>query len=94
MQVTDKWIGGGFQGLFFDKKIGYEYPSVNAPVMPLKNPDHDEKLQFELSSFTINSFFSSLTEVADVAFWARDTGVTCSSLNKLLPGISDYYGAD
>lgn len=61
--------------------------------MPNKDTAHPEKFQAMLSSFTINSFLHSVTEVMDLEFWLRDD-VTCSQLNTLLPGIAEYYGAD
>lgn len=78
--------------MFFDKKIGEELPSDKAPSMPLKNLEHLEELQFSLSTFTVNSFFHSLTEVSDPQVWIRNSGITCSDLNTLLPGISERYG--
>jgi hypothetical protein len=63
--ITDTWVSGGFQGLFYSKVLGKELPTDVVPVMPVKDSIHSEKYQNRISSFTINSFFSSMTEVMD-----------------------------
>jgi len=97
-EITDTWVGGGFRGLFFQELLGREIPADALPNMPYKDTSRPEKFQNWLSSFTVNSFFNSLTEVADPSIWIRadktNDAVTCSKLNALLPGIAEAYGAD
>lgn len=85
-------ISGGFQGLFFDSQLGEEKPNNAVPSMPMGS--HPEKFQNYISTFTVNSFLSSMTEVMDPQFWLRaeQTGFTCELLNSFLYGIKDKYG--
>lgn len=98
MNVTSNWTGLGFKALFFDNFIGEEEPSDTVPDMPLKDLSHPEKFQLWLSSYTVNGFFHSLTEVLDLKVWLRanetDGKITCDTLKVLLPGIVEYYGAN
>lgn len=65
--------------------------------MPYHSSAHLEKFQTFLSAYTIDGFFGSLLEVQDITGWSRyDAGpkdVTTTSLDALLPGIVQYYGA-
>jgi len=94
--VTDTSIAIGVKGLMFDKLIGEEDPGVTVPDMPYYNATHPEQYQAYVSSYTIDSFFSSLIEVEGIHGWVNETEVsilTTDHLNILLPGIVAYYGA-
>lgn len=67
--VDNDWVGIGLKGLFFDNRIGEEEPTSVIPSMPLKDTSHPEMFQNFISSYTINGFFNSLTEVMDVKGW-------------------------
>jgi hypothetical protein len=68
--------------------------------MPTWDETRPQQFQAYVSSYSIDSFFSSWVEVGDIATWLNATMVpanstvqlTTSSLNELLPGIEDYYG--
>lgn len=62
----------------------------------MKDTHKKEKFQNWISSFTVNSLFHTITEVTDVQGWinADVSGATTGSLNSLLPGIADHYGAE
>jgi len=66
--------------------------------MPSKDTSRPEKFQNWLSSYTVNSFFNSFTEVLDPSIWIRadkiKNAITCGKLNTLLPGIAEAYGAN
>jgi len=62
------------------------------PEMPTKNTNNTEKFQAYLSSYTVNGFFTSITEVMNLTDWYNET--TCGTWDILLPGISDAYGSD
>lgn len=100
--VTDSYFAVGVKGLMFDKLIGEEDPGVLAPDMPYYDSTRPEQYQAFLSSYTIDAFFSSFLEVEGIHAWVNSTeipsgvplGLTTSSLDILLPGLSDHYGAD
>jgi len=64
--------------------------------MPLHSTDHLDKFQTYISSYVINGFCGSLTEVMDIKGWVRadmlHDALTTTTLNVLLPGIMSYYG--
>jgi hypothetical protein len=97
--VTDTYFGVDVKGLFFDKALGVEEPSVAIPTMPMKMTDHAEKFQAFVSTYAIDSLFSSYLEVADIKFTIDSDEVSQlntsnTTVNLLLPGIKTYYGAD
>lgn len=94
--VTDTYIGIGVKGLYFDSSIGEEEPAVAIPDMPYHNTSHTEQFQTYVSSYDIDGFFNSLLEVTQIKGWlnASLTGLDTSMVNKLLVGISGYYGPD
>jgi hypothetical protein len=85
----------------FDKLIGEEEPLDVIPDLPYHLSTNIEKFQTYISSYTINSFFSSFLEVAGIKGWIRSASIpekvplqlTTTTLNVLLPGIMSYYGA-
>lgn len=87
----------GIKGLFYDKLIGQEEPTDAIPPMPLHSTDHLDKFQTYISSYVINGFCGSLTEVMEIKGWVRSAAindaVTTTTLNVLLPGIMSAYGA-
>ncbi len=99
--VTETNIAVGIKGLLFDKLIGEEEPLDVIPDLPYHLSTNIEKFQTYISSYTINSFFSSFLEVAGIKGWIRSASIpekvplqlTTTTLNVLLPGIMSYYGA-
>lgn len=95
--VTSSNIGVGIKALFFDNEIGEEEPSDIIPQMPLHSTQHLEKFQTYLSSYVVNGFCHSLTEVMDIHGWIRsaelDGIITTTTLDVLLPGMIAKYGA-
>ena len=100
--VTDKYFAIGVKGLMFDSLIGEEDPGVTIPDMPYDDQSRPEKYQAFLSSYAIDGFFNSFIEVVGIHAWFNSTEVpaaapmslTTSTVDILLPGIKDYYGAD
>jgi len=100
VEVTSSYFGVGVKGLMFDKLIGEEEIPIEIPEMPTWDETRPQQFQAYVSSYSIDSFFSSWVEVGDIATWLNATMVpanstvqlTTSSLNELLPGIEDYYG--
>ena len=91
-------MGVGSKALFFDSDIGEEELETAPSAMPMKSALHPEQIQIFLSSYTINSFLHSITEVYEVKAWVRADKVgdmiTCWQIEPLLPGLSAYYGED
>jgi hypothetical protein len=89
------------RGLLFDKDLGPEEPSVVIPDLPYHSSAHIEKYQAYVSSYTIDSFFSSWLEVGTIKGWFNEADLpawapfdmTTTTLNAFLPGIMSYYGA-
>lgn len=94
--VTADRMAVGIKGLFFDKTVGEEEPLDLIPAdMPYHSFDHIDKFQTYISSYVINGFCGSLTEVMEIKGWVHSaqTGLTTTLINALLPGIISYYGA-
>ena len=70
--------------------------------MPFYDSTLPSEFQVYISTYTMDSFMSSLLEVHNIAFWVRSSMVpptapmslTTTSLKTFLPGIESYYGAD
>ena len=86
----------------FDLRRGEEEPDIAIPDMPYYDSNRSELYQAYVSAYSIDGFFSSLVETIGVNGWANNTmipeevpvGLTTTTLNVLLPGISHHYGAD
>jgi len=69
--------------------------------MPQHLSDHTQQFQAFVSAFSIDTFFSSWLEVGTIQAWFNASMIpsssavqlTTSSVDEILPGISDYYGA-
>lgn len=100
--VSSDFFAIGVKGLMFDRDIGEEDPGVVAPDMPYHDSTRSEQYQAFLSSYSIDGFFSSAIEVVGIRGWFNSTEVpatvpmslTTSTVDILLPGIKDHYGAD
>lgn len=63
--------------------------------MPYHDNSHLEQFQVYVSSYDIDGFFNSLTEVTELVGWIKSSmipatapfSLTTTSLNVLLPGI-------
>ena len=64
--VTDSYFGFGIKGLLFDSAKGEEEPAVAIPDMPMHLDDHPEKFQAFVSTFTLDSLFSSWLELDSI----------------------------
>jgi len=73
--VSDTNVALGIKALLFDKTIGEEEPAVAIPDMPYHMSTHIEKFQTYLSSYTIDSFFSSILEVEGIKGWIRSSEI-------------------
>lgn len=99
--VTDTYFGVGVKGLCFDKLTGETEPTQTIPDMPTYDTSRNQQFQAYVSSYSLDSFFSSWVEVGTVAAWFNSTMIptnsstqlTTSSVDNILPGIEDYYGA-
>lgn len=94
--MTDSAVQAGIKGLFFDKLLGEE-EFEDVVDMPFEN--HDEKIKLFLSSYTLNSFLHSSTEVLPLTNgWIKDAWIgnliTTWQLEPLLPGLCAKYGED
>ena len=100
--VTTTYSGITMNGIFFDALEG-EIPN-SSPVpasMPMKMTTHLEAFQNYVSANTMSSLLGTLPQVMTVGMWIYadephkyNFTMTTSSLNKLLPGIVNAYGAD
>ena len=98
--VTNTYFAVAVKGLLFDKLQGEQEPSQYIPVMPTFDTSRGQQFQAYVSSYSIDSFFSSWIEVGTVAAWFNSTEIpassstqlTTSSVNTLMPGIESYYG--
>jgi len=65
--------------------------------MPLHSTEHIEKFQTYISSYVVNGFCNSLTEVMDIKGWVRSSylnnTITTTTLEILFPGMVATYGA-
>jgi len=91
------------KGLIFDNRTGELDSGVLPPEgMPAKNDSNPAKLQGFVSTYGLNSVFSSGLSVFSnyTSFWVNSSDVSdeqpfptnTSNVEKLLPGIVDYYG--
>lgn len=98
--VTDTYFGVGVKGLMFDKLTGETEPTQIIPEMPTYDTSKNQQFQAYVSSYSIDSFFSSLVEVGTIAAWFNSTMIPAgsptqldtSSVNNIMPGIEAYYG--
>jgi hypothetical protein len=92
--ITETSFGIGVKGLFFDRAIGEEDPGVVIPDMPYKDSSKNARAQAHVSSYDIDAFFSSLTEVFNMEGWvrAKEIPITPNPLNTdtldlMMPGM-------
>lgn len=94
--ITESTFGLAVKGLVFDKRVGEKDPAVAIPTVPLYDASKSQLVQAHFSTYSIDSFFTSLTDVFNMQGWVNATEVpelTTDLLNLMLPGIKDYYGA-
>lgn len=67
--------------------------------MPYKDFEKTQSFQAFVSTYDMDGFFSSLISVFDLSLWIKASYIpvtpnplNTSTLNQLMPGISDYYG--
>jgi len=68
--------------------------------MPIYDTSRPEQFQAYVSAYSVDSFLSSWAEVGTIAGWLNATMIpsnattqlTTTTLNVLMPGLSDYYG--
>lgn len=81
----------------FDNRTGEIDPGVVPPEMPYKNATNPAKLQGFVSTYCIDSFFTSMLSVFNATAWINATMVSSlntTSIDILMPGIKDHYGAE
>ena len=97
IDVSTSRVAVGIHGNLYDKRIGETESGVAIPDLPYHSDSHIEKFQTFISSYTIDSFFGSILDVAGISGWVRSgmtpLPLTTTTVNSLLPGIMQYYGA-
>jgi len=79
VEVTNTYFGVGVKGLIFDKEIGEEDLAIEIPIMPTWDETRPQQFQAYVSSYSIDSFFSSWVEVGDIATWLNASMIPANS---------------
>lgn len=98
--VTNTFFDVGVKGNFFDGALTETEPTVNIPVMPYWDTNRPQQFQAYVSSYTVDSFFSSWLQVGAIGGWFNSTMVPANAtvqldtttVDELMPGLADYYG--
>jgi hypothetical protein len=83
------------KGDFFDRPYGEIDPGVAIPSMPNFDASKPEGYQNYVSTFSLDTIGSTITEETTISSWvnaAYTTSITTGRLNAFLPGIQAYYG--
>ena len=99
--VTDTSLEFGGRAILYDSEFGETVPT-SWPEMPYKVDSEPSGIQVFISEQSVNAALTALLEKHPVDVWLNATMVPASSklqlntgaLEKVLPGISDYYGAN